>query len=134
MAQLIAKIGAVTENNDWLNKHWKRSVKRIFYIYDVPEHTSRGYHRHTLCTMGLICLNGSVDIYSQTPEEDQYFRLDSPDQLLILEPTDWRIMHNFSSNAILMIVADRAFSETTYIDESYRDWVGKWQAAAEQTA
>ena len=123
MAQLIAKIEAVTEDSDWLYKHWGRPVERIFYIYDVPENTERGFHSHRDGTMGLICLSGSVDIYIQMPHEDQHFRLNLPYQLLIIDPTDWRIMYNFSADAILMVLADCSFSETIYVTTPYRELV-----------
>ena len=120
MAQLILRPHSETDDLHWLQTHWGRGVERIFFIYDVPEGIARGRHHHIQCQMGLVCLSGSVDVYVQTPSSDQYYQLTSPNQLLLLDPTDWRMMYNFSENALLMAMADRPFVETTYIQNPYR--------------
>ncbi|WP_020597380.1 sugar 3,4-ketoisomerase [Spirosoma panaciterrae] len=118
MAKLI--IHQAIENLDWLRSHWGSDIKRIFFIYDTPATTVRGFHRHKTCRMVLTCLTGSVQIYIQNSEMDQHFRLDSPTQTLLVEPTDWRVMHNFSADAMLLVFADQIYVDTTYIEVPYR--------------
>jgi hypothetical protein len=118
MATLITQ----PKGTDWsaTEMGWTGEIKRIFYVYSVPYGVVRGLHRHKSCRMGLVCLCGSVEVYIQTPERDLRFRLDSPTQTLLLEPSDWRVMHNFSKDAILVAFADQFFVDTKYIDTSYR--------------
>lgn len=125
MAQLILRPSSETDDLHWIQNYWGRGIERIFFIYDVPEGVARGRHHHAHCQMGLVCLGGTVDIYVQTPLIDQHFHLASPHQFLLLEPTDWRMMYNFSENAVLMAMADRPFVETTYIQHPYRP-VSEW--------
>ena len=122
MAQLITR----DQNNDeiegtaWVETIWQRPVQRVFWIYDVPYHTSRGGHHHQSCQMVLHCIVGSVEVYVQTSEGDQHFTLDSNRQYLFLDALDWRLMHRFSTDAILVVLADKSFKTTVYIDQSYR--------------
>lgn len=91
--------------------------KRIFFIYNIGDNI-RGGHRHFKSTNALICLNGSckVDIYiSENPVET--YILDSPDKCLILEPADFRMMYDFSENAILLVVSDTNYDSNDYIFE-----------------
>lgn len=38
------------------------AVKRVFYIYDIPEGERRGMHAHKLCHEILIAINGSFEV------------------------------------------------------------------------
>lgn len=118
MARLIIKED-ITELQ-WISDFWESKVKRIFFLYNVPENRARGFHRHEYCRMAMVCLTGSVEIYVQSPNTDLSYQLNSPNQILLLEPTDWRVMHNFSKEAKLMILADRYYSDTFYIEKPYR--------------
>jgi hypothetical protein len=118
MAQLIIKEN--TTEFHWVSDFWKSEIKRIFFLYNVPGNKARGFHRHKQCRMAMVCLAGTVEVYVQSPEADCFYQLSSPQQILLLDPTDWRVMHNFSDKAVLMIMADRHYSDTFYIEEPYR--------------
>lgn len=119
MPQLIIKDD--TNELQWVSDFWKSEIKRIFYLYNVPEKKARGYHRHRFCRMAMVCLTGTVEVYVQSsPEKDFFYHLNSPHQVLLLDPTDWRVMYNFSEKAVLMVLADRHYDDTFYIDEPYR--------------
>ncbi len=121
MAQLITKKGAENRDLEWLRDYWGRGVERIFFIYGVPEGVARGRHHHARCQMGLICVSGSVSVYVQSPHRDYHFTLDTPEKVLLLDPEDWRMMYNFSDDAVLMVMADRSYQETSYYQEMYRE-------------
>lgn len=93
-------------------------VKRIFYIYGVNDAT-RGGHRHYLTKQAAICIRGRCTIYNHDGVIDQVFELDAPHSCLILEPNDWHQMYNFSSDAILMVLASEYFDSNDYIYEPY---------------
>jgi len=93
-------------------------IKRIFYIYGVDE-SKRGGHRHHKTVQAAICIQGSCSIFSDNGKDSAEYKLDRPDKCLILEPADWHTMYNFSSDAILMVLASEYFSEEDYIFEPY---------------
>jgi len=93
-------------------------IRRIFYIYGVDD-SSRGGHRHKKTRQAAICIQGSCHINNHDGTSAATFLLNRPDQCLILEPTDWHTMSNFSANPILMILASEYFDQNDYIFDAY---------------
>ena len=89
-------------------------IKRIYYIYNVDDST-RGGHRHKTTKQAAICIAGSCEIFVNNGREQKTFNLDSPEKCLVLETEDWHTMHNFSKNAILLVVASENFDQADYI-------------------
>ena len=120
MAHLVTGAVSDTANLSWIEAIWQHPILRAFWIYDVPPGQTRGGHRHNSSQMVLQCVVGSVSIYVQTPDGDEHFVLDSMHNYLFLAARDWRLMYEFSPDALLMIITDRTYEETTYIDKPYR--------------
>jgi dTDP-4-dehydrorhamnose 3,5-epimerase-like enzyme len=95
-------------------------IKRIFYIYGVDD-SIRGGHRHKSLMQAAICLQGSCMVDNNDGTRKETFALDAPSKCLILEPRDWHRMRNFTSNAILMVLASAYFDPAEYIYEKYKD-------------
>jgi dTDP-4-dehydrorhamnose 3,5-epimerase-like enzyme len=93
-------------------------IKRVFYIYGVND-SIRGNHRHHKTVQALICISGNCIISNDNGLVQHKFVLDSPDKCLILFPEDYHSMHNFSSDAILLVLASELFNPSDYIYESY---------------
>ena len=93
-------------------------IKRIFYIYGV-DNSERGGHRHKKTRQAAVCLQGSCIITNNDGTAWTDYTLDAPDQCLLLEPNDWHKMHEFTKDAILMILASEYFSLDDYIFEPY---------------
>ncbi|CAM4238877.1 WxcM-like, C-terminal [Pedobacter westerhofensis] len=93
-------------------------IKRLFYIYSV-DNTDRGGHRHHETHQAAICIQGSCQITNNNSETTEIFTLDSPEKCLILLPEDWHVMHDFSADAILLVLASTAFDPKDYIYEPY---------------
>jgi dTDP-4-dehydrorhamnose 3,5-epimerase-like enzyme len=93
-------------------------IRRLFYIYSV-DHSDRGGHRHHETHQAAICIQGACEITNNNGSTTEIFRLDSPEKCLILLPEDWHVMHNFSADAILLVLASTAFDPKDYIYEPY---------------
>ncbi len=93
-------------------------IKRIFYIYGVDS-SVRGKHRHKKTIQAAICIKGKCTIWNNDGRKKEEFVLDTPDKCLILEPSDWHKMYNFSPDAILMVLASEFFDYNDYIFEEY---------------
>ncbi len=70
--------------------------------------------------MVLHCIKGSVNVYVQTPTADQQFTLNAADLYLFLEADDWRLMQQFSDDAMLVAFASKPFETTVYYEQPYR--------------
>ena len=93
-------------------------IKRIFYIYGVDD-SKRGGHRHYKTIQAAICIKGTCTIFNNNGKEENTFILDKPNKCLIIKPEDWHTMHDFSEDAILMVLASEYFDAADYIFDPY---------------
>ena len=95
-------------------------IKRVYYIYNVPsKEVVRGGHKHHNNIQALVCLKGKCEISINNGCKKENFKLNSPEKCLILQSKDWHIMHNFSKDAILLVLASEYFNPNDYIKEEY---------------
>lgn len=99
------------------NRNIGFDIKRIYYIHSTKKNISRGFHAHKKLKQLLIAVSGSVDIYCEFQNEKQTYLLNSPNFGLIIEGPVWRIMQNFSNDAVLIVLADDFYDENDYIRE-----------------
>ena len=99
-------------------------IKRIFYIYDVPENESRGHHAHETLYETLICLNGSVNVKLKNPIEEEIYKLDNPKVGLTIGPWIWNEMYNFSEDCVLLVLCSDRYIEEDNI-RNYEDYLIK---------
>jgi dTDP-4-dehydrorhamnose 3,5-epimerase-like enzyme len=90
-------------------------IKRIYYITNVPQDASRGFHAHRKLHQVLICVNGSVRIKVKNPKEETEFILNNPSVGLYIGPYVWREMYDFSKDAVLLVLASDYYNENDYI-------------------
>ena len=93
-------------------------IKRVFYIYGVDD-SVRGKHRHHRTVQAAVCIHGSCTISNNDGEKRETFVLDAPEKCLILEPRDWHYMHDFTADAMLLVLASTHFDPADYIFEGY---------------
>ncbi|MBC8153473.1 MAG: FdtA/QdtA family cupin domain-containing protein [Bacteroidetes bacterium] len=99
---------------------WPLGIQRCFYIYEVGEETARGQHRHHRCHMALNSPHGSVTIYAQTPDESFTYQLDKTQPWLVLPPSVWRMMYDFTPGALLVVLASEPYDPQDCITGPYR--------------
>jgi dTDP-4-dehydrorhamnose 3,5-epimerase-like enzyme len=100
------------------NKDIPFSIKRVYYIFDVPSEVRRGFHSHKKLDQVLICLSGSIKILVKDDTEEETHLLDSPSKALYIGPMIWREMFDFSEGAVLLVLASEFYTEEDYI----RNW------------
>jgi organic radical activating enzyme len=99
------------------NKNIPFSIERIYYIFDVPEDKRRGYHAHKELKQLAICLHGSCEFLLDDGEKQTNYKLDSPTKGLYIKGLIWREMYNFSSDCVLLVLADDYYKENDYIKD-----------------
>lgn len=120
MAHLLTLARHTCERGDLtvFEKILPGSLKRVFFIANADGAT-RGGHRHHRAWQALVCIQGSVEVYVETPAKRLVYRLDDPTQCLLLEPCDWHLLENFEDNAIVLVVSNEAYDPRDYIHEPY---------------
>ena len=91
------------------------SVKRIFYLYDIPGGESRGAHSHKQCHQFLVAASGSFEILLDDGKVKKTVQLNQPYRGLHIPPGIWASEINFSSGAICLVLASHEYDESDYI-------------------
>ena len=103
------------------------SVKRIYYMYNVGEDITRGYHAHKALEQILICIHGSCKIRLDNGKEKEVVLLNKPNEGLYVSNNMWREMFDFSEDAVLIVLASQLYDEADYIRnyEEFLEYVNK---------
>ena len=97
-------------------------IKRVYYMFDTKEGVSRGYHAHKELKQVAIALRGSCKFILDNGVERKDVILDNPQQGLLIDSCLWREMHDFSSDCILMVLANSLYDEDDYIRD-YKEFL-----------
>ena len=97
------------------------SIKRVYYLYDVPFNGERGGHAHKDLFQVLIALNGSFELLLDDGSNTKKILLDSPNIGLYIPNGIWREMNNFSKNSVCLVLASEDYDENDYI-RNYQDF------------
>lgn len=90
-------------------------IARAYYIFATAPGVERGFHAHSALTQMAICLSGSCTMVLDDGRTRVDVRLDRPDVGLEIGPMIWREMRDFSSDAVLLVLASAHYDEQDYI-------------------
>lgn len=97
------------------NEYIPFDVKRIYYLYDVPGGAERGGHAHKELQQLIVAASGSFDVVIDDGKIKKIVHLNHPNYGLVVVPGIWRELVNFSSGAILLVLASTIYDEKDYI-------------------
>ena len=97
------------------NRQIPFEVKRVFYIYGTQEGVPRGNHSHYKTKQFLVAVNGSCKVTLDNGKEKETFDLNKPNLGLFQDALIWGTMHDFSSDCVLMVLADEYYDASDYI-------------------
>lgn len=90
-------------------------IKRVYYMYDTAEGVVRGKHAHKSLEQILICIHGTCKIRLDNGYEKKIVHLEKPYEGLYVANNMWLEMFDFSSDAVLMVLASEVYDEKDYI-------------------
>jgi dTDP-4-dehydrorhamnose 3,5-epimerase-like enzyme len=91
------------------------SVKRIYYLYDIPGGVERGGHAHKELFQLIVAASGSFDVELDDGSSKKQFTFNRPYKGLLVTPGIWREIINFSSGSICLVLASAIYDEADYI-------------------
>lgn len=106
-------------------KHIPFKIERTYWIYDVPGGEERGGHAYKNNQEFIVALSGSFDVTLDNGHEKKTFSLNRSYYGLYIPEGWWRIMDNFSTNSLAMILASSPYSPEDYIRD-YNEFL-KWK-------
>lgn len=98
--------------------HIPFDIKRIYYLYDVPQGTTRGGHAHKGLQQLIVAMSGSFDVIIDDGKDKRRFHLNHPNNGLYICPMIWRELNNFSFGSVCMVLASSQYDE----DDYFRDY------------
>src|SRR3990167_253313 len=93
------------------------TIKRIFYIYDVPQEARRASHAHYRLQELIIPAAGSFTITLDDGTNKQSFTLDRPDCGLYVPPLTWVEIEDFSAKATCLVFASAPYDASDYCQD-----------------
>jgi hypothetical protein len=113
LSRINSEVGNLTiaENG----KNIPFDVKRIYYLYDIPNGEARGGHGHYELEQYVVAASGSFDVILDDGVNKKRVTLNRPNLALHIVPGLWRELDNFSSGSICMVLASNLYEEEDYI-------------------
>ena len=102
-------------------------VRRVYYIFATKEGVERGFHAHKALNQVAVAVTGSCDMVLDDGECETSVLLDSAQKGVLIGPGVWRVMRNFSSDCVLLLLADQHYDEAYYIRDyqEFIEWVNR---------
>ncbi len=109
-----------------LGKEIDFPINRVYYISKVPKNSTRGHHAHKKLKQLMIAINGSFDVIMHDGKNEQRFHLNSSTQALYIPSGNYRILENFSDDAICLVCASEIYDADDYIFD-FEDFI-RWKS------
>ena len=90
-------------------------TKRVYYLYDVPGGVSRGGHAHKDLRQLIVAVSGSFTVVLDDGNVKRSFVLNRPYMGLYVVPGIWRVLEDFSSGSVCLVLASEKFDPEDYI-------------------
>ena len=90
-------------------------VKRYFLVFGVPSQHIRGEHAHRKLEQFLICVHGSCHCVVDDGATREEYLLNDPALGLYVPPLVWCVQYNYSSDAVLLVLASERYDAGDYI-------------------
>lgn len=90
-------------------------IKRVYYLYDVPGGEERGGHSHKQLRQFMVAISGSFDVIIDDGVQQRCITLNRPYKGLLIVPGIWRVINNFSSGSVCLVMASEHYDEDDYV-------------------
>ena len=102
-------------------------VRRVYYIFATKEGVERGFHAHKNLNQVAVAVTGSCEMVLDDGGCETSVLLDSAQTGVLIGPGVWRVMRNFSSDCVLLVLADQHYDEADYIRnyKEFKEWVNQ---------
>ena len=106
------------------NKDVPFTIKRLFYIFNVPEGVERANHACRNSDFLMICLCGTVEVELDNGVQKGRFILKDRNLGLYVPRMTWIRADHFSDDAILLVLAEVEYVASSYF-KNYEDFLAE---------
>lgn len=97
------------------DSHLPFKIRRVYWIYDVPGGEHRGGHAFKNTEELIIALSGSFEVVLNDGKKEFRFLLNRSYNGVHVPKMMWRMLENFSTNSLALIIASTEYSSEDYI-------------------
>lgn len=90
-------------------------TKRVYYLYDVPGGVDRGGHAHKELKQLIVAASGSFTVVLDDGIVKRSVVLNRPYMGLYVVPGIWRVLEDFSSGSVCLVLASEKYDPDDYI-------------------
>lgn len=95
--------------------HIPFDIYRTYWIYDVPGGETRGGHAYRTNEELIVALSGSFDVILHDGRQEYRFSLNRSYYGLYVPKMTWRLLENFSTNALALVLSSSVYDGNDYI-------------------
>ncbi len=95
--------------------HLPFNIRRVYWIYDVPGGEHRGGHAFRHTEEMIVAISGSFDVLLHDGTREYKFSLNRSYYGVFIPKMMWRMLENFSTNSLALIIASTDYDEKDYI-------------------
>lgn len=102
-------------------------VRRVYYLFATKEGVERGFHAHKALNQVAVAVTGSCEMVLDDGKFKATVLLDSSELGVLIGPEVWHYMRRFSSDCVLLVLADQHYDEGDYIRnyDEFKEWVNQ---------
>ena len=95
--------------------HIPFEIKRTYWVYDVPGGEERFGRAFYESEEFIVSLSGSFDVVIDDGSEKKTFTLNRSYYGLYIPSGNWRVLDNFSTNSVALVISSTDYDENDYI-------------------
>lgn len=92
-------------------------IRRVYYMFATKSGVRRGQHAHRHLNQLVVAVRGSVTMLLDDGGGSREVVLDDPSRGLLLGRMVWRELYDFSTDCVLMVLADQVYDPSDYITD-----------------
>ena len=91
-------------------------IRRVFTVHARRAGLVGGKHAHRVCQQLLVCVHGACEVTcAATLDERRVYRLDQPDQGLLIPASIWGEQRYLTADTVLMVLCDQPYDAKDYL-------------------
>lgn len=96
-------------------RHIPFTIKRVYYIYDVPGGETRGGHAHKKNVSVVFAPSGSLTVRLTDGVDERVITLNRSNKAVMIPAGVWATYHDFTTGTVLVALASEHYEEEDYI-------------------
>ncbi|MFM5787849.1 FdtA/QdtA family cupin domain-containing protein [Aeromonas veronii] len=97
-------------------------IRRVFFLSSIEPSQERGHHAHEELQQIIFATSGSFTIELDDGNNHAIYHLKSGSYGLFVNGPVWRVMKDFTPDAVMMVLCDRVYAEDKVI-RCYNDFL-----------